>query len=149
MAWFAYRIAFSYQIQKAASKTVVLLTSSVTPTSWLKWHGNIFTNSGLSSPRGDFTEQPLKEIMPALLFDLGDAGLLLPAIVRELVDHHLDLGCASGRANTGDKLLTLVASALAGGDFIDDAETVGVLGCVVKAPSTLGTFLRMSVNSTG
>ena len=43
---------------------------------------------------------------------------------------------------------TLVAFALAGGDFIDDADalraggTVGVLGCVVKAPSTLGTFLR-------
>ena len=66
----------------------------------------------------------------------------------KLVGHHLDLGCAPGRANTGDKLLTLVASALAGGDFIDDADalraggTVGVLGCVVKAPSTLGTFLR-------
>ena len=48
----------------------------------------------------------------------------------------------------GDKLLTLVASALAGGDCIDDAdalragETEQVLGCVVKAPSTLGTFLR-------
>ena len=65
----------------------------------------------------------------------------------------------SRRVNTGDKMLTLVASALAGGDCIDDADalraggTVGVLGCVVKAPSTLGTFLRsfrwgMSVNST-
>ena len=39
-----------------------------------------------------------------------------------------------------------------GGDCIDDADalraggTVGVLGCVVKASSTLGTFLRsMSV----
>ncbi len=85
---------------------------------------------------------------------VANAGLLLPATLaqhlglRELVDHHLDLGCASGRANTGDKMLTLVASALAGGDFIDDADalraggTVGVLGCVVKAPSTLGTFLR-------
>ena len=44
--------------------------------------------------------------------------------------------------------MTLVASALAGGDCIDDADalhsggTAGVLGCVVKAPSTLGTFLR-------
>ena len=53
-----------------------------------------------------------------------------------------------GRANTGDKMLTLVASALAGGDCIDDADalraggTVSVLGCMVKAPSTLGTFLR-------
>ena len=67
--------------------------------------------------------------------------------LRELVDHHLDLGGAPGRANTGDKMLTLVASALAGGDCIDDdalraGGTVGVLGCVVKAPSTLGTFLR-------
>ena len=54
----------------------------------------------------------------------------------------------TGRANAGDKLLTLAASALAGGDCIDDAdalhagETERVLGCVVKAPSTLGTFLR-------
>ena len=85
---------------------------------------------------------------------VANAGLLLPATLarrlglRELVDYHLDLGGAPGRANTGDKLLTLVASALAGGDCIDDADTlraggtVGVLGCVVKAPSTLGTFLR-------
>ena len=46
---------------------------------------------------------------------VANAGLLLPATLaqhlglRELVDHHLDLGCAPGRANTGDKLLTLVA----------------------------------------
>ena len=61
---------------------------------------------------------------------VANAGLLLPATLaqhlglRELVDHHLDLGCAPGRANTGDKLLTLVASALAGGDFIDDADAL-------------------------
>ena len=93
-----------------------------------------------------------------ILFDdhrlVANAGLLLPATLarhlglRELVDHHLDLGGAPGLANTGDKMLTLVASALAGGDCIDDADalraggTVGVPGCVVKAPSTLGTFLR-------
>ena len=82
------------------------------------------------------------------------AGLLLPATLagrlglRELVDAYLDLGDAPGRANAGDKLLTLVASALAGGDCIDDAAalraggTASVLGCTVKAPSTLGTFLR-------
>ena len=97
---------------------------------------------------------------------VASAGLLLPATLaqhlglRELVDHHLDLGGAPGRANTGDKMLTLVASALAGGDCIDDADalravgTAGVLGCMVKARSTLGTFLRSfrwggtSVNST-
>ena len=50
---------------------------------------------------------------------VANAGLLLPATLaqrlglRELVDHHLDLGGAPGRANTGDKMLTLVASALA------------------------------------
>ncbi len=85
---------------------------------------------------------------------VANAGLLLPASLAlrlglgELADQHVDLGCAPGRANAGDKLLTLVASALAGGDCIDDAHalrsgsTGRMLGCVVKAPSTLGTFLR-------
>ena len=69
-----------------------------------------------------------------ILFDdhrlVANAGLLLPATLarhlglRELVDHHLDLGGAPGRANTGDKMLTLVASALAGGDCIDDADAL-------------------------
>ena len=76
------------------------------------------------------------------------ATLALHLGLSELVDRHLDLGDTPGRANTGDKLMTLVASALAGGDCIDDADalrsggTASVLGCVVKAPSTLGTFLR-------
>ena len=45
-------------------------------------------------------------------------------------------------------MMTLVASALAGGDCIDDADvlrtggTARTLGSTVKAPSTLGTFLR-------
>ena len=93
---------------------------------------------------------------------VNNAGLLLPATLaqhvglRELVDRHLDLGDAPGRANAGDKMLTLVASALAGGDCIDDADalragrTSPVLGCMVKAPSTprfregrlWATFLR-------
>ena len=85
---------------------------------------------------------------------IANAGLLLPASLAQrlglpqLVEQHLDLGDAPGRANAGDKLMTLVASALAGGDCIDDADalraggTAQVLGCVVKAPSTLGTFLR-------
>ena len=85
---------------------------------------------------------------------VANAGLLLPATLarhlglRELVDHHLDLGGAPGRANTGDKLMTLVASAMAGGDCIDDADvlrtggTACTLGGTLKAPSTLGTFLR-------
>ena len=85
---------------------------------------------------------------------VANAGLLLPAILalrlglRELVSKHVDLGNAPGRANTGDKLVTLVASVLASADCIDDADALRsgsagrVLGCVVKAPSTLGTFLR-------
>ena len=85
---------------------------------------------------------------------VANAGLLLPASLAlrlglpQLVRMHLDLGDAPGRANPGDKMLTLVASALAGGDCIDDADalrsggTARVLGCTVKAPSTLGTFLR-------
>ena len=81
---------------------------------------------------------------------VANAGLLLPVTLArhlglgELVDHHLDLGGAPGRANTGDKMMTLVASALSGGDCIDDADvlrtggTTRTLGGTIKAPSTLG-----------
>ena len=90
---------------------------------------------------------------------VNNAGLILPATLAlhlglsQLVDRHLDLGRAPGRANTGDKIMTLVASALAGGDCIDDADalrtgrTACALGCVVKAPSTLGTFLGTFLRS--
>ena len=85
---------------------------------------------------------------------VANTGLLLPvSLVQrlglgELADQHVDPGYAPGRANAGDKLLTLVASALAGGDCIDAADALSsgstgwVLGCVVKAPSTLGTGWR-------
>ena len=62
---------------------------------------------------------------------VDNAGLLLPATLAlhlglsQLVQQSLDLRSAPGRANTGDKLMTLVASALAGGDCIDDADAVG------------------------
>ena len=61
---------------------------------------------------------------------VASAGLMLPATLAlhlglsELVDRHLDLGDTPCRANTGDKLMTLVASALAGGDCIDDADVL-------------------------
>ncbi len=79
---------------------------------------------------------------------VANAGLILPATLAqhlglgELVDNHVDLGNAPGRANTGDKVMTLAASALAGGDCIDDADvlrtggTAGAVGCTLKAPST-------------
>ena len=85
---------------------------------------------------------------------VANAGLLLPATpahhlgLGELVESCVDLGGAPGRANAGDRMLTLVASALAGGDCIGDADalrtggTADAIGCKVKAPSTLGTFLR-------
>ena len=79
---------------------------------------------------------------------VASAGLILPATLAlrlgrpQLVDQHLDLGDAPGRAKPGDKMMTLVASALAGGDCIDAAaalrtgRTACALGSVVKAPST-------------
>ena len=85
---------------------------------------------------------------------VDNAGLLLPDTLAlhlglsQLVQQRLDLGDAPGRANTGDKIMTLVASALAGGDCIDDADalraggTARVPGFTAKAPSTLGAFLR-------
>src|ERR1700690_1965506 len=94
----------------------------------------------------------------AVIFDdenlVANAGLLAPATLaqhlglRELFDTHVDLGSAPGRANVGHKAMTLIHSALAGGDSIDDADvlragdTEAVLGHGVLAPSTLGTFLR-------
>ena len=85
---------------------------------------------------------------------VANAGLLLPAtlpctsVFPNWYSSAWTWVDAPGRANTGDKIMTLVASALAGGDCIDDADalraggTAGVLDCLVKAPSTLGTFLR-------
>ena len=85
---------------------------------------------------------------------VADAGLILPATLaqhlglRGLFDTHVDLGDAPGRANVGAKAMTLIHSALDGGDSIDDCDALRagasgvVLGHRVLAPSTLGTFLR-------
>jgi hypothetical protein len=85
---------------------------------------------------------------------VADAGMVLPATLaqhlglRELFDEHVDLGDAPGRANVGHKAMTVIHSALAGGDSIDDCDalragsTQAVLGHGVLAPSTIGTFLR-------
>ncbi len=106
--------------------------------------------------RAEWASDPLNS--EQLPFDdhrlVNHVGLILPATLArhlglsQLMHRHLDLGRAPSRANTGDKMMTLVTSALAGGDCIDDANvlrtggTAGAIGCVVKAPSTLGTFLR-------
>ena len=62
---------------------------------------------------------------------VANAGLILPATLAlrlglpQLLRKRLDLGGAPGRANTGDKIMTLVASALAGGDCIDNHRADG------------------------
>jgi len=94
----------------------------------------------------------------ALAFDdehaVANAGLVLASTladqlgIERVVEETLDLGQRPGAARPGRKLLTLVHSALVGGDSIDDAgvlrcgETERVLCHRVMAPSTLGTFLR-------
>lgn len=85
---------------------------------------------------------------------VANAGLIAPASLSqhlglcELFDQRLDLGDAPGRANVGHKAMTVIHSVLAGSDSIDDCDvlragsTVEVLGHELRAPSTIGTFVR-------
>ena len=85
---------------------------------------------------------------------VANGGLVLPMTLadrlglKEPVDKNVHLGDAPGHANVGQKAMALVASALVGGDSIDDADVLrtgradALLGRWVPAPSTLGTFLR-------
>ena len=85
---------------------------------------------------------------------VADAGLILPATVmlrlgqEALINQKVRLVDRTGGALPGRKVLTLVASILAGGTHIDHAgrlragTTQKVLPFRVMAPSTLGTFLR-------
>ena len=85
---------------------------------------------------------------------VANGGLLLPMSlaehlgVRDLIDASVDLRDAPGHANVGMKAMGLIASALAGGDSIDDADVLRSGRCAVAigqsmpAPSTLGTYLR-------
>ena len=82
---------------------------------------------------------------------VNNAGLILPVTLAQhlglpqLVQQRLDLGNAPGRANTGDKIATLVASALAGGDCIDDADvlrTGGTAPVLEVWPETIGRVLH-------
>ncbi len=78
---------------------------------------------------------------------VANAGLIQTATLAQhlglkgLFDTYVDLGSAAGHANVGDKAMTLVHSALAGGDSIDDTD-------VLRAGSTqmwLSTGSRGSV----
>ena len=94
----------------------------------------------------------------AVTFDddnlVANAGLILPATLGQhlglerLINDKVRLGDSSAGFLPGRKVLTLTHSMIAGGDSIDDADVLrsgasaSVLGHVVMAPSTLGTFLR-------
>src|SRR3712207_3583468 len=82
-----------------------------------------------------------------------NAGLLAPALiaqklgVAELIDERVELGDRPGAAHGGAKALTVVGTALAGGDSIEDVEVLrsGAAPQVfddARAPSTVGTWLR-------
>jgi hypothetical protein len=85
---------------------------------------------------------------------VANAGLICPASLaqhlglRELFDERVDLGEAPGRANVGHKAMTVIHSVLAAADSIDGCEvlragaTAVLLGHELRAPSTIGTFLR-------
>ncbi|MEY9949247.1 hypothetical protein ABH937_006359 [Kitasatospora sp. GAS1066B] len=88
---------------------------------------------------------------PNLIADAGLAPLVrlaeragLPALVGDRLRIE---GAGSGAgANPAAKVMTLVAAKCAGADSIDDDRlrhgAMGRLFCRVRAPSTLGTFLR-------
>ena len=85
---------------------------------------------------------------------VANAGLLAIATLsqslglRELIEDKVSLSGRVGGANPGGKLLTLVHAMTAGASHIDHIDmlragsTGSVLGHVVIAPSTMGTFLR-------
>ena len=85
---------------------------------------------------------------------VANAGLLLPVTLaqhlslREFVDSHVDLGDAPDRANTGDKIVTLVASVLAGGDCIDDADALRA-GGTARFLDASGTPVKGGGQTTG
>src|SRR5665648_468022 len=84
------------------------------------------TCSGLALPghlfQGDY------RLTSAWQRGVANAGLVLPAILaeklglRHLIDEHVHLGNAPGAGNAGVKAMTLIYSALAGGDSIEDAN---------------------------
>ncbi len=84
---------------------------------------------------------------------LAVAGVLAQKLgVAELVDAHVTLS-GDGAGNSGAKALTVIGSALAGGDCIDDVDVLRAgaapqLFDGVRAPSTVGTWLRLFVWAT-
>src|SRR5680860_1655570 len=95
---------------------------------------------------------------------ISNAGLLLPGTlaahldvqgvidarvdVQGVIDARVDLSGRTGGANTGIKAMTVVSALLAGAEWIDVVDPLragaseAVLGHEVRAPSTIGTWLR-------
>jgi hypothetical protein len=85
---------------------------------------------------------------------VANAGLLLPASlagrlgIEQLVNETVDLSGRAGGSGPGRKVLTLCHAMLLGADSIEDCDVLRsgrtrlVLGHELRAPSTLGTFLR-------
>lgn len=85
---------------------------------------------------------------------IANAGLILPATVahhlgvEQLIDARVDLSGRVGGANSGIKAMTVVSALLAGAEWIDDVDVLRagasdrVCGHAVRAPSTIGTWLR-------
>lgn len=85
---------------------------------------------------------------------VSNAGLLLVSTMSQslglekLIEEKVSLAGRVGGANPGRKLLTLIHAMTAGANHIDHTDmlrsgsTEEVLGHVVMAPSTIGTFLR-------
>ncbi len=85
---------------------------------------------------------------------VANAGLILVSTMseslrlEELMEEKVSLSGRVGGANPGRKLLTLIHAMTAGASHIDHVDmlragsTESVLGHVVVAPSTMGTFLR-------
>jgi hypothetical protein len=85
---------------------------------------------------------------------VANAGLLLPASlagrlgIERLVNETVDLSGRAGGAGPGRKVLTLCHAMVLGADSIDDCDVLRsgrtglMLGHELRAPSTLGTFLR-------
>ena len=100
--------------------------------------------------KGAFTQRPR---WIQITFDdhrlVVNAGLLLPVTLarhlglRELIDHHPELGGAPGRATTGDRMMIRSCVRLGGrrhSDVLRTGGTACTLGSAVKMPSTLGTL---------
>src|SRR5215213_4077019 len=89
---------------------------------------------------------------PNLVSCVGLAPVLALATrceLAELLTHRLRIA-ARGGANATAKILALIAGMVAGADCIDDMDLLRHGGMDrlftdVRAPSTLGTFLRVSI----